>query len=357
MNGSQPTLTRNTGDVQLIKPHVWVPSVPAVTARIESHTREKHPRFTLIHANRLDSLPALEWLIPGEIPVHGLSGLIGPSGVGKSFLALEYALRAAQENTVIYVAAEGASGYQARVKAWCMHHDADEGHLYFCAEAVNLMKLQEVDAFLGVLSDLNAKPALVVIDTLARCMVGGDENSAKDMGLAIAACDRIRQRAHAAVLVVHHTGKGGDYRGSSALKGALDTMIELKPNKDLIEVSCAKSKDAKPFDPRFLRITQVVNTDSCVLTPLEHSPTTRLPALPRVRRKILEFLSQSKFEETGARSADIESAALGNRSDVFQQLKELKLAGLIRHDRKGDPYCITDKGRAALATNPMKPTV
>jgi RecA-family ATPase len=48
---------------------------------------------------------------------------------------------------------------------------------------------------------------LVVIDTLARCMVGADENSARDMGEAIDALDRLRRAAGSCVLPVHHMGK------------------------------------------------------------------------------------------------------------------------------------------------------
>jgi hypothetical protein len=37
------------------------------------------------------------------------------------------------------------------------------------------------------------RPALVVFDTLARSMVGGDENSARDMGQLIDGAEHVRQ--------------------------------------------------------------------------------------------------------------------------------------------------------------------
>jgi hypothetical protein len=70
---------------------------------------------------------------------------------------------------------------------------------------------------------------LVIIDTLARSMGAGDENSAQDMGAFIGACDRIRVGTGATVLVVHHRGKSqSGARGSSALLGAVDTAIEVE---------------------------------------------------------------------------------------------------------------------------------
>lgn len=53
-------------------------------------------QWTIIHARELKNLPPLRWLIEKEIPENGLTVLFGESGVGKSFVALDYALRVAQ---------------------------------------------------------------------------------------------------------------------------------------------------------------------------------------------------------------------------------------------------------------------
>ncbi len=46
---------------------------------------------------------------------------------------------------------------------------------------------------------------LIVIDTLARCFGGNDENDARGMGAFIEGCDVIRLKTAATVLVVHHS--------------------------------------------------------------------------------------------------------------------------------------------------------
>ncbi len=46
--------------------------------------------FRLLHADELDDMPPIRWLIQDEIPENSLVLLFGPSGVGKSFQALDF---------------------------------------------------------------------------------------------------------------------------------------------------------------------------------------------------------------------------------------------------------------------------
>lgn len=48
---------------------------------------------------------------------------------------------------------------------------------------------------------------MIILDTLARCFGGNDENDARDMGAFIRGCDELKRRTGATVLVVHHSGK------------------------------------------------------------------------------------------------------------------------------------------------------
>jgi hypothetical protein len=91
---------------------------------------------------------------------------------------------------------------------------------------------------------------LIVWDTMARSMIGGDENAARDVGLAIAAADYLAEPHQAARLFVHHTGKNGEEeRGSSALRGAADTLLALKPYEPGLRLTCEKAKDSEAFEP------------------------------------------------------------------------------------------------------------
>jgi len=140
-----------------------------------------------------------------------------------------------------------------------------------------------------------AKPGLVVLDTFARCFLGGEENSSKDVGEFIEAAGAIQQEFGAAVLLVHHAKRPRsknarpDERGSGALRGAADSMVSAWKAGDLVSIESEKMKDEKEFKPITLRL-EVVHVGvkargeaitSCVLVSTEAMPLAQavLPPL------------------------------------------------------------------------------
>ncbi len=75
---------------------------------------------------------------------------------------------------------------------------------------------------------------LIVVDTLARCFGGNDENDASDMRAFIEDCDVIKHKTVATLLVVHHSGKDDTKgaRGSSAFRAALDDELNIRREGD-----------------------------------------------------------------------------------------------------------------------------
>jgi hypothetical protein len=209
-----------------------------------------------------------EPLIDGVLYRDSLAVLFGAPGSYKTFVALDWALcvaaglpwqaRDVHRGGVLYVAGEGSAGMGPRVEAWVEGFGADppDGRFLLFPEPVNLLDPAQV----GDVAEWGAvhKPTLVVIDTLARSMVGGDENSARDMGVAIDGAERIRMASGGTVLLVHHTGKDGiDVRGSSALRGAANTMVKVENEGRIVrlvnQAPAGKQKDAVPFDTVSLR--------------------------------------------------------------------------------------------------------
>jgi hypothetical protein len=77
---------------------------------------------------------------------------------------------------------------------------------------------------------MGAPIKLIVVDTLARAMAGGNENAPEDMGALVMNMDRIREKTGATVLFIHHSGKDAakGARGHSSLRAAIDTEIEVE---------------------------------------------------------------------------------------------------------------------------------
>ena len=314
--------------------------VDEIRTSIESNSM----RGRLLHANDLASEPPVEWLIDNEIPQGGLTVLYGPSGAGKSFVALDYALRVAQFAPVVYIAAEGASGYTSRTNAWTTFNKQTTGRLHFWLDAVQMLNARAVAAFLREVAKL--QPAFVIVDTLARSMIGGDENSAKDMGLFVDGCARI-QKTGAAVMALHHTPwNSARLRGSSALYGAADSIIELSNEDGLIQVRQEKLKDGKLFETRHLRLIEIA--DSCVPIPANKVAMEYAPLSER-QRKLLEALNLAIFEESGARLKQIVSVSGLAESTVCYSLSKLKRQGYITQAKSGDPYYISNKGKSLFA--------
>jgi hypothetical protein len=189
-------------------------AVDSRTTAIEVEYFETVQRRVRLHVGEtIASLPPLTPLVDGLLFLPGESALYSPPKKGKTFVALDVALsvasgeefmgRPVKQSRVLYVAAEGVGGLGARVEAWCqMHPAADISQAAFLTAPINLLD----DGDVAVLVQAALGVELVVIDTLARCSVGADENSAKDMGRVVTALDRIRD-ATGHVCVVHHAGK------------------------------------------------------------------------------------------------------------------------------------------------------
>lgn len=186
-------------------------------------------------------MPPPEYIIEGLIEHGGLSCVIGPPGVGKSTVVLDMAChiatgkrwrgRTTRKTKVLYLPGEGLSGAVQRLRAWEAAHGLDVGRDLLLGNGIILV--QATNEAWGELAAYIARQeiGLVIFDTFARMSSGLEENSATDVGRAVRRYDKLKELTNAGVCVVHHTGKGNPDvgRGSSALNGALDSELLVRP--------------------------------------------------------------------------------------------------------------------------------
>lgn len=306
-----------------------------------------NPPLRFIRADRLHELPPTETLSGTRFVARGLNIVFGASGAYKSFYVLDAALRVAQSLPVAYIAAEGAGGLNARVSAWCKYRDSPPGDLHFACEEINLRDTTAVSNLSRTLQPV--KPKLIVIDTLARCMIGGDENSAKDVGLAIQGCSFLQRTFSASLCLVHHTNKADrGERGSGALRGAADVMIEVVALGDgVIRATCSKTKDAEPWEPEDLTFRKI--DTSGLLVPVTDFDTIAINLTP-TEKSIMEFLALSVFESAGAQVQQVVNALNISERHVYRLLSGLKNKGLADNVSKRQPMSLTEVGREMLRT-------
>lgn len=314
-------------------------------------------RDNLVHVSELKNLPPLSWLLPGEIPEFGLVLVYGPSGVGKSFFTLDYALRLAEDIPVVYIASEGEAGYTIRVAAWARHHqrDIDRYNLYFYMNIVALLDDKERAAFVKLITPIH--PKLIIVDTLAHAMLPGNENDTRDMGLFLKASKKIQRELNCAIVMVHHTNKSSDNeRGSSALRGACDMMIRLGEEDQVIAVTCTKSKDTQPFATRYMRLLPVQLPDglsSPVLIPAHKVTQTKADPLTPLQQRVLDAFGLDCFQ-AGASLNDIAESTTLNRGTVQRISSRLAVLGFLI--RVGGNYQISNDGQARLQSASAHPT-
>lgn len=209
-------------------------------------------RFHVYAEAELGHFPPVEWFdgLEGYVPRGELIGLWGPGDSYKSFTALDWSCHVASHDLdVLYIAAEGASGLQNRITAWKKQNEASGSlpHLNVMPQPVRMHEREDVLQFVRAVSaQLPSRPALVVVDTLARNFVGGNENSAQDMGLFVEGAEEIRRAFGCTVVVVHHATKDGtSERGGESLRNASFAMYRFeRTSKQSVKVVCERMKDA-----------------------------------------------------------------------------------------------------------------
>jgi len=210
-----------------------------------------------IFGSSLDYLEPIEYLVDGHLELGTLNVLFGDPGSCKSFYAIGIAACVAcgvkwygnvtKQGPVLYVAGEGQRGIKRRFAAYARHHGLDLSSvpLYISRGAAQMMDKKAYQELKQFCKEL--KPALVVLDTVARNFGSGDENSTSDMNLFVARADRLGG-PDCVRLAVHHSGKAnkGLGRGSSVLKAAADTEWRAEEVKNgHIEIEQMKAKDTE----------------------------------------------------------------------------------------------------------------
>lgn len=216
-----------------------------------------------------------EWLIKHWLPKNALAMLYSKPGLGKSFLALDWALHITANKPkwhnnivtngcVVYLAGEGNYGLRRRVKAWVQSNKIDnpeEMKLYISSRGCKLDTVEGFNEVVKAINDLKIEPCLIIVDTLHRFLTG-HVNDSQDAGTMVYYCDKLKEAFRSTVLLVHHVGHGEAAQdraiGSTAWPGSLEMSFLLSPKEGIMELSQKKSKDDKKADPILLELTEVV---------------------------------------------------------------------------------------------------
>jgi AAA domain len=320
-------------------------TMPRVDFGEGTETRHR-PAFQVLDDVEIMSRPDPPAIVAGRIFTDTNTFAFGPPESLKSFVfAVDLACSIAANvqwldaeivtpGPVVVIVAEGAAQFKKRIKAWKLAHhfplDQCIG-IYIVPQPVYLMDRASTRGFCDDVL-LRLKPVLTIGDTWARCMAGADENSAQDAGEGIGALDMWRRETGTANLWIMHTRADEKReRGSSALRGAADTMISMLPTDDVVSMRCDKQKDAEEFAPLLLKKVLVPDADSCVV----RLASEVLPSgeLTDSQRQVLEALWEN-FGGDGATAAEWMKTLPGVAERTFYRSKKV-LADRLYVEPKG----------------------
>lgn len=207
--------------------------------------------------------------------------IYGESNSGKTFLTLDIAAHIAVGKDwggfkykgdpggcgVLYLCAEAGKKFKVREavvkrKLGLDLHDKMEDWKFFRVDnkVIQIDKNGEVrKGILDIINHLkeehNIEIGVVVIDTLARSFVG-DENNTETMNSYIKEIDEVKTQTDATVILVHHTGKDKTKgaRGSSSLRAAIDTEIEVINDNGIRQMRVTKQRDFEIPEPQGFKI-------------------------------------------------------------------------------------------------------
>jgi len=271
------------------------PSLPDILALVEASTvapaqvetdTKVVPRFEPLSLSDLLSMPPKQWLIDQVIGAGDIGMLYGAPGSAKTFVTVDLIFAAclgrqfagrfdvARQLNVAYCAGEGVSGLPARFAAAAEHYGVEElpGFTFFATapslfcESQATAQAESIQQFIVEWQQRQAEGTaqpldILFVDTLHSATAGADENSAKDTGKVLSLCKLATKLLGCAVVLIHHTNKAGTgERGSSALRGAMDTMLECRAVAGKFVLECAKLKDGEKWREQTFDLVQMLES-------------------------------------------------------------------------------------------------
>ncbi|WP_112874940.1 AAA family ATPase [Paracoccus endophyticus] len=234
--------------------------------REKRNAKVSQRKLSLLRLDKIEAPLSSNYVVKGFLGEGELSVMYAAPGSKKTFLALDMALHVTsgtpwfgmrvrkEPGAVVFVAAEGGEGFKRRIAAFKNERpeiaEAALSRFFLYPGVIDLGPggAGAEELLDAIRRDVNGPVSMIIIDTLARTMGAGDENAQKDMGIYIASADALREETGAHVMIIHHSGKdvSKGALGSSALRGAADTEIELAPDDDvqgLVIIKNTKQRD------------------------------------------------------------------------------------------------------------------
>lgn len=210
-------------------------------------------------ANAFEMHTPRQWVIENLIMEKSLTIIVADAGSKKTYICITIGEAVANGSNfisytthrapVLYLDEEnGSDEMDDRIKQVALGMGCNQEAPFYHVSYAGLMldNPANCQTIKALIERTGAK--LVIFDSLQDFMTG-DENSKQDTQPIFTSLKRLANQTGAAILVQHHTGKNGDYRGSTTIKGNVDLMLEVKSedDSDLITFKSKKNRKGTPI--------------------------------------------------------------------------------------------------------------
>lgn len=273
---------------------------------------DEHERFNLKSVYDLFK-PKIrkEFIIDGLIRETSVNLWFGRYGHKKTFVALSAAINVAagrdwlglrtKQSSVLFINEDSdPDTLEDRLEAGLRGESLEKENLrlFFISLAdFNFLKNpDDIDHLKAIIEKTNAK--LVFIDALDNIAAGYDENSVKDLQPLFIALRKLSVETQSSIVILHHSNKRGDIRGSTAIPGGADSSIKIESENGsaAIKITTDKMRVAKDFKKRAL-ITYVSNQTNPNLLDrfyiVEDDSTPFDEEINDKQREIIEFMQSN----------------------------------------------------------------
>lgn len=203
------------------------------------------------------NFPPVPYIVDGIIPEGTITVLAGNPGEYKTTIALNCMVsvsrgvpflgRATKKTQTMFVNCEMSDDtFRERAKMVVNGVDGDDTNNWsWLTESVNLFSdKRHVKMMAAQIRKMGV--GLVVFDALSDIMVGGDENTSKDITQLFTNLREIMNEAGCSIILIHHKGKNGDYRGSTDIKAKADNLLVLAAKDGYVTIKSEKLRNGEP---------------------------------------------------------------------------------------------------------------
>jgi len=300
------------------------------------------------------------WTVDGLISKGSVNVFFGEAGCGKTWALLDMAVCVADgapwlgmdttAGPVLIIDEESGQRRLSRRMGEVMRgHGANDKTPIMATSlaAFDMGNPNDIGELYNLIISTGAR--LVIIDALADIMPGRDENAVKDTAPIFLSLRKIAEETQTAIIVIHHSNKTGGYRGSSAIKGAIDLLLSVEKKNDSNNLTF-KTEKARDTTAGAFAATMNFMGDKFWMTAAEFEKTAQ--AYSKGERHVMRYLFANGESSVKDISDHAEACAATTARNSLYNLADKGITTRTNGGGKGADaiYTLTEAGRALAET-------